>query len=86
MKNYKGDMDSGRTVRSSGIYGFRHVHSVQREITLLRGWVFPSCPKCSDPVQFVLLRAAPVESASARFRLLMRETPGGMCRHSSRSD
>jgi hypothetical protein len=71
MKNYKGNMGSGRSVPRSGTYGFFHVHSAQREITLLKGRVFPFCPKCSDPVEFVLLRALPAESASARFRLLM---------------
>ena len=74
MKNYKGNMDSGRSVPRSGVYGFSHAHSAQREITLLKGRVFPFCPKCSDAVQFVLLRALPGESASGRFRLLMHGT------------
>lgn len=71
MKNYRGNMGSGKTVRRSGVYGFSHVHSAQRKIILLKGRVFPFCPKCADPVEFVLLRALPVESASARFRLLV---------------
>jgi hypothetical protein len=74
VKNYKGNMDSGRSVPRSGTYGFFHAHSPHREITLLKGRVFPFCPKCSDAVQFVLLRAVAAESASARFRLLMHGT------------
>jgi hypothetical protein len=74
VKNYKGNMGSGRSVPRSGIYGCFHAHSAQRQITLLKGRVFPFCPKCSDAVQFVLLRALPRESASARFRLLMHGT------------
>jgi len=74
MKNYRGNLDSGRSVPRSGIYGFSHAHSAQREVTLLKGRVFPYCPKCRDAVQFLLLRALPAESASARFRLLMHGT------------
>jgi hypothetical protein len=74
VKNYKGNMDSGRSVPRSGTYGFFHAHSAHREITLLRGRVFPFCPKCLDALHFVLLRAVPAESASARFRLLMHGT------------
>jgi hypothetical protein len=46
MKNYKGNMDSGRSVPRSGIYGFSHAHSAQREIALLKGRFFPFCPIC----------------------------------------
>lgn len=73
MKNYKGNMDSGKSVPRSGTYGFLHTHSADREITLLKGRIFPFCPKCSDPVQFVLLRPVPFESALERFRLLMHD-------------
>jgi hypothetical protein len=71
MKNYRGNTGSGKSVPRSGTYGFSHAHSSAHEITLLKGRMFPFCPKCSDPVEFVLIRAVPVESALGRFRLLM---------------
>ncbi len=71
MKKYDGNMDSGESVPVSGTYGFSHRHSADREVTLLKGRLFPFCPKCSDPVQFVLVRRVPFESALGRFRLLM---------------
>jgi hypothetical protein len=71
MKNYKGNMDSGKSVPRSGTYSFFHTHSADREIKLLKGRIFPFCSKCSDLVRFVLLRPVPVESALGRFRLLM---------------
>jgi hypothetical protein len=74
MKNYKGNMGSGKSVPGSGTYGFFHAHSSAREITLLKGRIFPFCPMCSDPVEFVLIRGVPVESALGRFRLLMHRS------------
>jgi hypothetical protein len=74
MKNYRGNTGSGKSVPRSGTYGFSHAHSSAHEITLLKGRMFPFCPKCSDPVEFVLIRAVPVESALDRFRLLMRSS------------
>ena len=74
MKNYRGNTGSGKSVPRSGTYGFFHAHSSAHQITLLKGRIFPFCPKCSDPVEFVLIRAVPVESALDRFRLLMRSS------------
>jgi hypothetical protein len=71
MKSYRGNMGSGKSVPRSGTYGFFHAHSSAHEITLLKDRIFPFCPRCSDPVEFVLIRAVPVESALGRFRLLM---------------
>ena len=71
MKSYRGNMGSGKSVPRSGTYGFFHAHSSAHQITLLKGRIFPFCPKCSDPVEFVLIRAVPVESALGRFRLLL---------------
>jgi hypothetical protein len=71
MKKYQGNMGSGRTVPRSGTYGLSHLHSAAHEIALLKGRIFPFCPRCSDSVEFVLIRALPIESASARFRLMM---------------
>ena len=60
MKSYRGNMGSGKSVPRSGTYGFFHAHSSAHQITLLKGRIFPFCPKCSDPVEFVLIRAVPV--------------------------
>jgi hypothetical protein len=85
MKNYKGNMESGKPAPRSGIYGFFHAHSTAREITLLKDRIFPFCLKCADPVQFVLIRAVPIESASERFRLLTHGSLGNPSHSTNRS-
>jgi hypothetical protein len=81
MKNYKGNMNSGKSVPRSGTYSVFHTHSAVREITLLKGGIFPFCPKCLDSVQFVLANALPVESALGRFRLLMHGSNISAAKH-----
>ena len=76
MKNYKGNMESGKPVPRSGTYGFSHAHSPAHQITLLKAHIFPFCFKCSDPVHFVLVRPVPHESALERFRLLTHHPVG----------
>jgi hypothetical protein len=58
----------GRVPRS-GIYRVSHVHRIL-DIRLLKGSIFPACPKCSSAMQFALISAVPVESAGGRFRFL----------------
>ena len=62
---------SGQPVPQSGTYRTRHDHPVIRELTILTLHAFPSCPKCNVPVEFKFLKGVPLETASARFRLLM---------------
>ena len=63
---------TGQTVPRSGIYKILHKHSPANQMTLLRNRHFPSCHRCGIPMNFELVSALPVESATARFRLLMR--------------
>jgi hypothetical protein len=58
-------------VPRSGTYRVLHTHPI-RDIRLLKGKIFPACPKCSATMQFVLISAIPIESAAGRFRLLMQ--------------
>jgi hypothetical protein len=62
-------------VPRSGIYRVLHTKHSMRDITLLKGKTFPACPGCLSAIQFVLIRAIPIESAGARFRLLMQVDP-----------
>jgi hypothetical protein len=63
---------TGQRVPRSGIYKILHKHSPADQMTLLRNRHFPSCHRCGIPMNFELVSAVPVESATARFRLLMR--------------
>jgi hypothetical protein len=56
-------------VPRSGTYRVFHGHVI-RDIRLLKGKIFPACPKCSSSMDFLLISAIPVESATGRFRVL----------------
>ncbi len=77
--SYSLTMDNGDILKTkeqvprSGIYRVSHTHPI-RDIRLLRGKIFPACPKCSSAMQFALISAIPVESAAGRFRFLMQGT------------
>jgi len=44
---------TGQRVRASGVYRVSHArHHLPREVTLLRGQVFPRCAECRVPVLF----------------------------------
>jgi hypothetical protein len=58
-------------VPRSGTYRVSHAHVI-RDIRLLKGKIFPACPKCSSSMEFLLISAIPVESAAERFRFLMQ--------------
>lgn len=46
---------SGETANFSGIYRLEHrKHAVARELVVLKGSTFPSCPACSEPITFTL--------------------------------
>lgn len=65
---------NGNTVPRSGVYGILHIrHHLTLEAHLIQGHIFPSCPRCDDSVMFKLITPIVVESASARFRLLMAD-------------
>jgi hypothetical protein len=50
---------SGETAHFSGIYRLEHSkHPVVRELVLLKGSRFPSCPACSEPIIFTLVKQA----------------------------
>jgi hypothetical protein len=50
---------SGETARFSGIYRLEHrEHPVAKELVVLKGSKFPSCPACSEPITFALVRQA----------------------------
>jgi hypothetical protein len=76
MQNHRSSSNtftSGQEISLSGIYRVIHTpHPVRSDVRLLRGRVFPGCPKCLAPVQFGLVSAVNVESAQSRFRLLSR--------------
>jgi hypothetical protein len=59
----------------SGIYRVSHTEHAIRDIRLLKGKIFPACPRCLSAIQFSLISAIPIESAGARFRLLMQVDP-----------
>jgi hypothetical protein len=63
---------TGQRVPRSGIYKILHKHSPADQMTLLRDGHFPTCHRCGIPMNFELVSAVPIESATARFRLLMR--------------
>jgi hypothetical protein len=60
-------------VPRSGLYRVFHTDHPIRDIRLLKGKTFPACPNCSSVIQFALIGAIRVESAGARFRLLMQD-------------
>ncbi|HEV2992719.1 MAG TPA: hypothetical protein VG759_30075 [Candidatus Angelobacter sp.] len=50
---------SGETANVSGIYRLEHSkHPVARELVLLKGSTLPSCPACSEPITFILVKQA----------------------------
>lgn len=50
---------SGDTANFSGIYRLLHAqHPVAKELVILKGSKFPSCPACSEPITFMLARQA----------------------------
>lgn len=63
---------TGEVVPSSGVYRVFHHHRLARQVPLLRNGIFPACHTCRTALEFKLLRAVPIESARARFRLLMQ--------------
>ena len=64
--------NTGQKVPRSGSYRTFHKHALASEIPLLKNVFFRACPACRVPVQFELVSAVTVESAGARFRLLMQ--------------
>jgi hypothetical protein len=60
-------------VPRSGLYRFFHTDHPIRDIRLLKGKTFPACPNCSSAIHFALISAIRIESAGARFRLLMQD-------------
>jgi DTW domain-containing protein YfiP len=60
-------------VPRSGLYRISHTKHPMRDIRLLKGKTFPACPQCSSAIQFALISAIQMESAGARFRLLMQD-------------
>ena len=67
----KPKFSTGQEVPRSGLYRILHTHALASEVALLRSRSFPPCSECTDPMQFKLVSALAVESARARFRLLM---------------
>jgi hypothetical protein len=50
---------SGDTANFSGIYCLEHPkHPVARELVVLKGSKFPSCPACNEPITFTLVKQA----------------------------
>lgn len=50
---------SGETAKLSGIYRLEHPkHQIAKELVILKGSKFPSCPACSEPIAFTLIRQA----------------------------
>jgi hypothetical protein len=50
---------SGEIASFSGIYRLEHrEHPVARELVVLKGSELPSCPACSAPITFELVRQA----------------------------
>jgi hypothetical protein len=50
---------SGETANFSGIYQLEHSkHPVAKELVLLKGSKLPSCPACSEPITFTLVKQA----------------------------
>jgi hypothetical protein len=64
---------SGQPVPRSGTYRTLHHHRLASEIVLLSQHVLPVCAECGIPVRYVFVNCVPVESAQARFRLLMHK-------------
>ena len=65
------DFSSGDDIPRSGIYATAHPHRLSAHVHLLQGHIFPSCAHCHSPILFKLITPLMIESASARFRLLM---------------
>lgn len=50
---------SGETASFSGIYRLEHrEHPVAKELVILKGTKFPSCPACSQPITFTMIKQA----------------------------
>lgn len=48
---------TGEVVPASGIYSVRHlVHRLFAEVALFKGETFPKCARCSDVVNFQIVR------------------------------
>jgi hypothetical protein len=74
MDNHSDNFTTDEQVPRSGLYRVSHAKHAIRDIKLLRRGSFPACPKCKLPVQFSLIEAIPIESASQRFRFLMQHS------------
>jgi hypothetical protein len=73
VSNRHPEFTTGDRVPRSGNYRIFHVHRLKEFVSLLKDNTFPACPSCDVPVGFGLLSPVPIESASARFRLLMEQ-------------
>lgn len=70
--SHKSIFNTGQSISQSGHYKvFHKAHHLRSDIALLRGNFFPACASCALPVHFQLTQGLTVESASARFRLLL---------------
>lgn len=66
---------TGQAIPDSGIYRVHHQHHrLPHEVTLLAGYDFPRCEKCSDPVEFEGVRLAP-QPESLRSNIVLYALP-----------
>ena len=67
---------TGQEIPESGIYVLgNHPHPLPKEVTLLRGEVFPCCSKCTTPVEFFLVHAAPYAETNKGFKVRLYSLP-----------
>jgi hypothetical protein len=68
--------NTGETVPASGIYRVTHLgHRLPHEVTLLGGQIFPRCSKCTNQVQFEVVRNVPQIQAQPDFKVIVYELP-----------
>ena len=68
--------NTGELVPASGIYRVHHdAHRLPHEVTLIEGYTFPRCQKCTDNVQFESIASAPAWKSGPSRTIILYELP-----------
>lgn len=67
---------SGEVIPRSGIYRVSHApHRLPPEVTLVKGQLFPTCSRCSQPVEFHAVHIAPSGDEERRGKVVLYNLP-----------
>ncbi len=67
---------TGSVIPASGIYRVYHdAHRLPHEVTLIEGYKFPRCQKCSSSVEFEAIALAELWKAGPTRTIILHELP-----------